>query len=112
MPGGFDCYRSGVIQRGKELVLDVFALATGTGRRQSHIRPTVLAPVDPQRAAEIVHTTGMPSQVERQEKRRGILPDLRNAKRRHCPRERFMLLILVVQLTPCTHKLGDVTHRS
>ena len=28
-----------------------------------------LGPGDPQRAAEIVHTTGMPSQVERQEKR-------------------------------------------
>ena len=37
-----------------------------------------LGPGDPQRAAEIVHTTGMPSQVERQEKRpiNGRTPNL------------------------------------
>src|SRR5215831_16229584 len=74
------------------------------------IPPTVLAPMIHSGPPKLC--TRLPSQVERQEKRRGILPGLRNAKRRHCPRERFILLILVVQLTPCTHKLGGVTHRS
>ena len=49
MPGGFDGYRSGVIQRGKErmrwvggpvVVLDVFAIATATGTDDAN-RPTL-----------------------------------------------------------------------